>query len=216
MDIQSSMVVADTLIRQDEAGRYCLNDLHKAAGALSRDQPSKWLVLETARQLIEALDTQNLVADKNQAVRKYLGGNGPQGTYVVKELVYAYAMWISPTFSLKVIRAYDAMVTGSQGAAAPSPELPLMLTPEQYATERDRLLQMLSDLREKPIYVTAGEYERLTGERTQVGKRSYITTELVGILEDCGVPRETIQEILGVNNNCVRQHAFLARKRKTH
>lgn len=97
------LTIADTAIRQDAEGRYCLNDLHRAAGGEKRHGASYWLANQQTRDLIAELETTGKPVDTCE------GRNG--GTYVVKELVYAYAMWISPAFHLKVIRAYDAMVT---------------------------------------------------------------------------------------------------------
>ncbi|WP_369333524.1 KilA-N domain-containing protein [Vibrio ouci] len=38
-------------------------------------------------------------------------GGCNSGTWACKELVYSYAMWISPKFHLNVIRAFDSMST---------------------------------------------------------------------------------------------------------
>lgn len=115
--MKGTLVVADVGIRQDTEGRYCLNDLHRSAGGEKKHGPSYWLANEQTKELIAELSvTGNPVTAKEQALKIYQGGTN-QGTYVCKELVYAYAMWISATFHLKVIRAYDAMV--SRPAADP-------------------------------------------------------------------------------------------------
>ncbi len=112
---QSKLVVANAVIRQDSEGRYCINDLHKAAGGEARHKPGNWLQSQSAREMVEELENSTAgipAVEHNQAVivRPGTPGSGG-GTFVVKELVYAYAMWISAAFHLKVIRAYDALVT---------------------------------------------------------------------------------------------------------
>jgi anti-repressor protein len=106
----SALVVANTTIRQDADGRYCLNDLHRAAGGEQRHRPAYWLENQQTKELAAEISNESKAGIPALAV---VHGGAGRGTYVAKELVYAYAMWISPKFHLQVIRAYDAMVTGA-------------------------------------------------------------------------------------------------------
>lgn len=110
----TQVITIDTItIKQDSEGRYCLNDLHKAAGGNSNHQPALFLRLYSTQELIDEIENST---EKQSFVAVYtrMGRNG--GTYVVRELVFAYAMWVSAAFHLKVIRAYDRLQT--QGEAA--------------------------------------------------------------------------------------------------
>lgn len=91
-------------------GMFSLNDLHKASGALEKHQPSYFVRNQETKDLAdEIMQSANLQSD--QVIRKVNGGHN-RGTYACKEIVYRYAMWISPKFALTVIRAFDALLTG--------------------------------------------------------------------------------------------------------
>ena len=111
------LVIGEFTIRQDEDGRYSLADLHKASGALKKHQPTNFLRVEQTQELIAEIESSsdmisldiNHSSNMRSAVKVINGGNN-RGTYVGKELVYSYAMWISAKFHLMVIRAYDSLV----------------------------------------------------------------------------------------------------------
>ena len=100
---------------------YCLNDLHKASGTQRHKQPGRWASLVEAQEL-----AREITQDTNLclALKQVHGGANP-GTYACKELVYAYAMWISPKFHLHVIRAFDAMQQAPRQLSLPEPEAAL-------------------------------------------------------------------------------------------
>lgn len=115
----NDLIIANTKIRQDDEGRYCLNDCHRASGMGDSKRPSKWLRNTQTQELIETLETAENSQSPNLGFGKkplffvnVVKGSNNAGIYVVKELVYAYAMWISPAFHMKVIRAYDDLVQG--------------------------------------------------------------------------------------------------------
>lgn len=124
--------MAGVTIRQDFGGRYSLNDLHTASGGAKQHQPANWFRLDATKALIEELARSSEL--RNAPVRVVQGGAG-QGTYVEKELVYAYAMWVSARFHITVIRAYDSMATApaARGAQTFSEALRLAADPTSWS-----------------------------------------------------------------------------------
>ena len=104
---QKTIEIDGAVIRQDQYGRYCLNDLHKASGGNQKDQPRYFLENKQTQDLVQALTDSGIPLSPIEVIR----GGLEQGTYVVKQIVYAYAMWISAAFNLKVINTFDAVVT---------------------------------------------------------------------------------------------------------
>lgn len=95
-----------TPIRRDQEGRYCLNDLHRAADGEQRHQPRYWLANEQTKALVTAVSNSGnpLIAPVDLSRSRY------SGTYAHEDLAIDYAAWISP-----VVQAGG--VPGVQGGA---------------------------------------------------------------------------------------------------
>lgn len=49
------LVIDGVSVRQDNSGRYCLNDFHRAAGGERRHEPSLWRNLQQTSELVQLL-----------------------------------------------------------------------------------------------------------------------------------------------------------------
>jgi hypothetical protein len=99
---KASIRIGDTVIHIDKNGRYCLNDLHESSGGEKRHRPAYFLATQQAKELIGLLSKADFPAIEAQQ---------KTGTFAKKEIVYAYAIWISTEFYLHVIQTYDKKVT---------------------------------------------------------------------------------------------------------
>lgn len=114
------LMIGEITINRSDNDLYSLNDLHKAAGGEQKHRPKYWLSNQQTQDLIATLQTEGGIpfieggispTDGGMPVSVIKGGLN-QGTFVCRELVYAYATWISPVFHIQVIRGYDKWFTG--------------------------------------------------------------------------------------------------------
>jgi len=104
----AALAVCNTPIREHN-GLYSLNDLHKASGGAEKHKPALFLRHD---------QTKALIAEMAKGTDSYLFLNSTKGrhgsTYACRELVIAYAAWISPAFNLKVINVFLNTVASAQ------------------------------------------------------------------------------------------------------
>ena len=175
----NDLIIESRVIRQVN-GLYCLNDLHKASGGENRHKPAEWLRLIQVNELIEELENESKVGiptlNKNQDVIQVIHGGHGRGTYACRELVLAYATWISPHFFLQVLRTFDLVARGGMLAVgkiqpiadypppAPWQPEPVLPRPPRNLAEARTLFEQI-DHAEKHI---ENEFNSIVAQRSQL------------------------------------------------
>ena len=117
--------IAGLTIEQSSNGLYSINDLHKASGGMKKHRPENWYRLQATINLISFLESQAQNQGNGKVIETVSGKDigsqeknqcipigDIQGTFVCRELVVAYATWISPQFFAHVIRTFLDVVDG--------------------------------------------------------------------------------------------------------
>ncbi len=108
-----TLAIGDVAVRQLD-GLFSLNDLHAASGGDPNQRPGEFVRNEQTKTLIAEISNAGI-----PAIESKRGANG--GTYACRELVIAYAAWISAAFHLKVIRVFLAQQDKPAAPDMPAP-----------------------------------------------------------------------------------------------
>lgn len=107
------LIINKTEITKNENGLYSLNDLHKSAGGLVKDLPNKFMASKSFKNVVDVLIAQKSAF--NPVEKKQGRYNG--GTWICKELVYKYAMWVNAEFEVNVIQTFDEIISAIDSPA---------------------------------------------------------------------------------------------------
>jgi len=121
--LPANISIGNVIIHQQD-GLYSLNDLHKASGSSNKHRPSLFIANEQAKALIAEIET-----DKAGIPALKITRGRYASTYACRELVIAYAAWISAAFHLQVIRVFlNSVEQGNQPLPQPVPTKTLTFT----------------------------------------------------------------------------------------
>lgn len=103
----TNITVFEKTIRIDAEGRFCLNDIHKAAMANGKatesQKPSEFLRHDKVKDFISEVDLEA----GNRASIKTVKGRGITGTYATELVALRYAGWISAKVEVEVYRTFQ-------------------------------------------------------------------------------------------------------------
>ena len=100
----TSITIGNITIHQSENGLYRMVDFWSASGKEPRHNPKSFFKLENIKELEREIFKGGEFATFKITTRGKYGG-----IYVSRELIIAYATWVSPRFFLTVLQTFDQL-----------------------------------------------------------------------------------------------------------